>query len=748
MRHFSDRAILVLLYRTPFKKGTDHSVPASNLPVQLQQAALDTAGLRRAVCPLFQQPRLRLSRKFSLTALALALIALTCIAASDPLADLKTASASLDAKKYAAALALLEPLETRLPKIADYIAFFAATAKFESGNYSEVAKTLDPVFRITPASPLATRAVLLVARADAANGDGKAAVEILRKNYSTLPQPAADLQMAQAFAAADDPISQAVYDQRVYYGFPMSPEAAQSAAELSKLRPQLGDKYPPAMPNAMLGRAEKLMDAKQYAEARDEIETLAPQLAGAENDLARVLIPVADYNLKETLRAHAALASLDVSTPEADAQRLHYLLLCAQRLKNQDEVTAVLEKLARLYPNSKWRLESLIAAASHSLIENQIDAYEPLYRACYESFPKDPQAADCHWKVTWGHYMRRQSDAAEMLRAHLRMFPGSEYATDALYFLGRLAESATDPSSARAYYLEIVNEYPNYYYTGLARDRLKAIAAGQPSPKVTEFLHGIAFPQRSRSLNFEPNATAKARIERARLLASAGLDDWAAGELRFGAQNEDQPHVLAVELASMTMKAAPDRAVQYIKRYAGNYLYMPIESAPAEFWKLAFPLPYRAEMEKFAKQNGIDPFLLAALIRQESVFNPKAVSSANARGLTQILPVTGRELSRKLKLRSYATASLFVPAVNLQLGTFYLKTIVDNLGGRWEAALAAYNAGPSRAKAWSSWAEFREPAEFIETVPFSQTRNYIQTVLRNADAYRRIYAQTEPRSLH
>jgi soluble lytic murein transglycosylase len=320
------------------------------------------------------------------------------------------------------------------------------------------------------------------------------------------------------------------------------------------------------------------------------------------------------------------------------------------------------------------------------------------------------------------------------------MFPNSEYAPPALYFLGRLAENSNDAPGAIAYYTEIVNEYPNYYYTVLARDRMKALN-GTPSPKVNEFLRGIAFPQRSRTLNFEANAKARARIERARLLSSAGLDDWAVIELRYGAQNEDQPHVFAVELAELTAKTVgPDQAMRYIKRYAGNYLYLPLESAPAGFWKLAFPLPYRADLEKFAKQNGFDPFLIAALIRQESEFNPKAVSVANARGLTQIVPSTGRELSRKLKIRSYGTASLFVPAVNLQLGTFYLKTIVENLGGRMEAALAAYNAGPSRAKAWSSWGEFREPAEFIETVPFSETRNYIQTVLRNADTYRRIYS--------
>jgi soluble lytic murein transglycosylase len=675
--------------------------------------------------------------KTFLVAIVLVAMAATCGSATDPLADLKTGAAALDAKKYPAAIAALEPVVKRLPKIGDYVAFFVASARSESGDYAAVAKTLDPVFKMTPVSPLAPRAVLLAARAYGQSGDTQATLEILRRNYSTLPQPAGDLAMAEAFAAADDSISAVVYHQRVYFGYPMSAEAAQSDAELARLRTGLGEKYPPPMPNAMLGRAIKLMDAKQYAKARTELESLVPQLGGAEKDLAQVRISVADYNARDTARAHSALASLEVSTPEADAERLHYLLLCAQRLKNQDEVQSTLERLGRLYPNSKWRLESLIASANHSLIENQMQAYEPIYRACYESFPQDVLAAGCHWKVTWGHYMRRQADAADMMRAHLRMFPGSEYAPAALYFLGRLS----DPAGARAYYDEIVREYPNYYYTVIARERLKEIGNVVPSPKVNEFLRNNDFPQRSRTLNFQANATARARIERARLLASAGLDDWAVGELRYGAQNEDQPQVLAVELAALTTKTAgPDQAMRYIKRYAGSYLFLPMESAPAEFWKFAFPLPYRADLERFAKVNGLDPFLVAALIRQESEFNPKAVSRANARGLTQILPGTGRELSRKLKVRTYATASLFVPAVNLQLGTFYLKTIVDSLGGRWEAALAAYNAGPSRAKAWSSWGEFREPAEFIETVPFAETRNYIQTVLRNADTYRRIYA--------
>ena len=321
------------------------------------------------------------------------------------------------------------------------------------------------------------------------------------------------------------------------------------------------------------------------------------------------------------------------------------------------------------------------------------------------------------------------------------MFPASENSPAALYFLGRLAESENDPGVARAYYDEIVREYPNYYYAVEARERLKTVTA-TPAVATREFLSSVAFPPRARKLNFEPNGTTRLRIARARMLASADLEDWAEGELRFAGQTEDQPHVIALELAKLAAaKAGPDQAMRYIKHYAGGYLYMPLDSAPEIFWKFAFPMPFRQDVERFAKQNSLDPFLVAALIRQESEFNPKAVSRKNARGLMQIEPLTGRELSRKLQIRPYSTARLFQPAMNVQLGSYYFKTIVAALNGHLEAALAAYNAGPSRARSWLSWGEFREPAEFVETVPFSETRNYIETVLRNADVYRRLYGE-------
>jgi soluble lytic murein transglycosylase len=138
---------------------------------------------------------------------------------------------------------------------------------------------------------------------------------------------------------------------------------------------------------------------------------------------------------------------------------------------------------------------------------------------------------------------------------------------------------------------------------------------------------------------------------------------------------------------------------------------------------------------------------VAGLIRQESEFNAGAVSRAQALGLTQVRPATGRQIARKLGVRRFNSRMLFQPSVNLRLGTYYLRSLLDKQEGHWERTLAAYNAGPTRAAEWATWHEYREPAEFVESVPFTETREYIQAVLRNAEVYRRLYGSSAHREV-
>ena len=499
-------------------------------------------------------------RNAALSAVAVAAIGATALAlraASDPLIDLKAGADALDAGRYPAAIAALKGLPQRLPKLADYAAWFLGSAQFALKDYAAVPATLDIVFKQSPPSPLVPRAALVAANALTQNNDPKGALELLRKYYSVLSQPKGDFAMAAAFAGSGDNLSAAIYYQRVYYGFPLSAEAAQAAIETDKLKTELDEKYPPALPTAMLGRAIKLLDAGQAVRARKELEALVPQLSGADRDLARVRIGVAHYTAQENAIAYKYLSTLEVASPEPDAERLFYVMQSARRLNNLDEMDTLVAKLGSLHPNSPWRLQAVLAAANRYLIENKADEYEPLYRACFESFPQDKQAAGCHWKVAWVHYLRRESDAADLLRAHLRLFPASDNASAALYFLGRLADQSRDRAAARAYYDEIAREYPNQYYAMLARDRLTPVATASPSPATAEFLRTVGFPQRSRTTVFDASAASKARIERAKFLVSADLKDWAEIELRYGAQNGDQPHLLAMELGALIGDGRP-----------------------------------------------------------------------------------------------------------------------------------------------------------------------------------------------
>jgi soluble lytic murein transglycosylase len=244
-------------------------------------------------------------------------------------------------------------------------------------------------------------------------------------------------------------------------------------------------------------------------------------------------------------------------------------------------------------------------------------------------------------------------------------------------------------------------------------------------------------------MSFEPSRATSLRLERARLLNAAGLADLAESELRFAARTDGQPQIIAVELAKLLdRRGAHDESLRAVKAYVPNYLNMPFDAAPVSFWRVAFPMPYRSSVERYSREKELDPYVVAGLIRQESEFNPKAISVAKAYGLTQVLPSTGRYLSRNAGISKFSASMLFQPEINLRLGTHYMRQLLNSFQASWERTLAAYNGGPTRVARWNNWGSFREPSEFIETIPIQETRDYVQIVLRNASVYRKIYGPT------
>ena len=671
------------------------------------------------------------------------LLTTTLFGAAPAAADLALLKSGIDEqvrKQPAAAVRDLTAVRERVPQLGDYVAYSLAAAKFDMGDFDGAVRELEPVWNTVPPSPLAGQAALVAARAYKQSGKAAQGIDVLREYYARLPQPAGDKLLAECYRASADLASAAVFYQQVYYRYPLSLEAAEAAPALSGLKSTLGELYPPPTTEAMFERAGMLARGGDIRQARVEYQGMLPAVAGVDRELVRVRLGELEYYSTETTTAYSYLRGLELASPEADAERLYFLADCARRLDQDDRLKDALQRLER-YPDSPWRLKALVAAGNRYLVENRAADYLPIYEGCFESF-SGLQADYCHWKVAWYSYIHRQPEAEGLLREHLLKYPGSERAPAALYFLGRLGE-ADNPAAAKAYYSEIGARYPNSYYADLADRRLTqpALFGAVESADVRQFLNGVVWPVWRFEKKFDPTPATQARLDRARLLAAAGLEDLAEDELRYGARTEDQPHVLAVRLAQVAGKYSPPyRSLQLVKSLVPGYLSIPVENAPASFWRLLYPMPWRSELERNAKLHELDPFVVAGLVRQESEFNPQALSRAQAYGLTQILPSTGRLLLKAPRKR-FRAAVLFNPEVNLRLGTTYLRAMYDANMGHWERTLAAYNAGESRVENWMGWGEYREPAEFIESIPFSETRNYVLAVLRNASMYRKLYGE-------
>ena len=178
-----------------------------------------------------------------------------------------------------------------------------------------------------------------------------------------------------------------------------------------------------------------------------------------------------------------------------------------------------------------------------------------------------------------------------------------------------------------------------------------------------------------------------------------------------------------------------------MKHASPNYFALDIPDLPRKYWEVLFPKAFWNDLKLQSEANGLDPYLVASLIRQESEFNPNAVSRANAVGLMQLLPKTGKLVAKEEKLKRFNASQLYTPAVNLQLGTRYFRGMVDKFGS-FEYALAAYNAGSDRVEEWLGQGKYRDPQEFVESIPFTETREYVQAILRNASVYKAVVRHT------
>ncbi len=648
-------------------------------------------------------------------------------------------------EKFADAAGFLRPGRKIASPVSDYLDYYLADSLQKLGRHQEALEVLDGFAQKYGNSTLAGRATLARGESLIATGQASAAVELLKTSGGALPHPQADLLLARAQTSSGDPGAALQAYRQAYYRYPVSGEAEQAGRELPLLESRMRGSVPPVPADLRKERAERLFAARQFHAAQDAYEDLARATSGAGRELALVRAAAAAFRGGRTAVAYAALSKLQPEDPAADAERLYYLAECQRRRSQEIEFQATVERLGQRYPASPWQEDALLSAGNYWLLKREESKSESYFRALSQRFPLGKNAPLAQWRVAWSRYRAGDFDTARrLLEEYVLRYPQNTQVAAALYWLGRLAESgpAANPAVALAYFRTTAERFPQYFYGTLARQKLaepRTVPASALPDNVAAVLAALPV-YRPNLTGASPPADLAVHRRKVEALEAASLLDLAVTELRHVTEDAGHSQYLLLELARLEH----DRgnflsAILFLRQALPNYFAYPVETLDRSYWELLFPLPWWSAVKAEAQRYGLDPYLMAALIRQESAFDPGAVSRARAYGLMQLLPSTARRVARQLGRGGLSNAELFDPETNIELGARYLHDTLQRYEGKLEYALASYNAGPLRVDTWLAQNSYRDVPEFIESIPFTETREYVQAVIRNSAVYRRLY---------
>lgn len=640
-------------------------------------------------------------------------------------------------KDYAKAIDPLSRAKIHAGDLGDYVAYYLGVSYLQTGHTAEALATLADFGKAHLDSLLVRDAQLSYADALLLEGQAAEAATLLERIREPVRSDV-EFALGRAYAASGQTAKAAETLANIYYTMPASAEADAAYAELTKL-----PSAPPPSITQLKTRAEGLISRKRYAEAADEYRSLASQASPEDRPKMQLALADALHRSGKNRDAKQALSTLGNLSGELNAQRLYLLGQVAWAANDNDTFYRTVNELRQAEPTSPWLEQALLSAANLHLVHHEYDQALDAFREAQQRFPNGPRASYVHWKAAWLTLRQgRNEDAKKAFEEQIALYPSGAETPAALYWRARLAEEDNQFVMARAFYQKLSDRYRNFYYAELGRQRLKHLPATTMSDAaVTQYalLDRVPPLDSSGKVKDSEPPSDELHVQKAELLGNGGLVDFAVRELQAAAATDGGSWAPA-ETAQLYVETGHyDRAIEYMKHSAPNYFALDIPDLPRKYWEALFPKPYWSDLKRSAAANGLDPYLVASLIRQESEFNPNAVSRANAVGLMQLLPKTGKAVAKEAKLKRYNASQLYTPAVNMQLGTRYFRGMVDRFGGSFEYALAAYNAGSDRVEEWLGQGKYRDPQEFVESIPFTETREYVQAILRNASVYKQLY---------
>lgn len=659
------------------------------------------------------------------------------------LARLLRGHQKLQSQDYAAAVSLLsDPSIALRTRLEDYALYFLGQAQYSLQSYDSSQKSLRRLLDKFSASLLRRAAMLLLAQSELREGKVREAVQALEGLANQYPEPAALFLLGESYLQRGEGKKAAEAFARVYYEFPADENALPARRQLDLLSGR--GAWPKSDPLLLLQkRADLLYETQQWALAIPEYRRLLvrdPKQA----DLYRLRAALCYFHQRKNYPALEQLRHVSSRVPDWHAQSLYTQALIRRRLDQEAAFLEWAQRLLREVPGSPFAEEMHLQLASFYDQQGEREKAQAQLERMLGEFPQGANAAEGLWRLAWNHYLAgRYSEFLALAAKHLESYPASSY-TDALqYWMGRSYEHTGMYSEAGRVYRHLLAHCRNDYYGQRAARQLEGVLEKlkpeQPGADLDALPPTHARPPASAAGDQLPGPVVRA-LERARELALIRLDAPALAELEQAWKEFPDQGALAFEMARIYGGSGQYlEAIRTLRKAFPRYPAYDLSHLPKEVWRILFPLDYWDRIQQESNKYGLDPWLVSALIRQESTFNARARSRSNAIGLMQILPSTGRTIARQLRLR-YRPSKLYDPQFNIALGTYYLQTLLAEFQGKIELALAAYNGGPHRVSRWLEHYGAPETDVFVECIPLTETREYVKRILEHYSLYQAIYA--------
>jgi len=633
------------------------------------------------------------------------------------------------------------------PVIGGYALLMQGRAQLALHKPADAKFSADELLKVEPRDYLREKAYML--KADIAEAAGDAAAEMRALQGAAEMQPLAGapvyLRLGRAAKQAGERgVARAAFS-KVVYEFALSTETSDAQSELTLMAD------PGAVPSREntqqdLGRAEQLYAAKRFTDARKVFDVLRPVAVGGERDLVALRLAECDLGLKKFAVARAALLPL-AERGDRRAEAGYALLGTTKGLGRKDDFVTETRKFAAAFADTAWAEAALNDLATFYILEDDDAAAAQVFTEMYRRYPSGAFAERAAWKSGWWAYLRgNYAEVARVFEDAFTRYGRSDYRSAWSYWSARSRQQMGQRDTAAEGYRRVVALYKNSYYGREANKGLAALTGGAGATVTrakldTTPLHADA-PVAFAPGDPPPNARLITR------LLEVGLYDYAIGEMKRAERDlGPTPLLTATQAYAWNRKGELRTAINLMKRAYPQFMAAGGETLPVEIRRVLFPMAYWDLIQKYADGRGLDAHLMAALITQESTFQADVKSGANAWGLMQILPSTGRSYATKVGVTPWRVSKLTNPDVNIRIGMAYFADLMKTYDGV-VGALVAYNAGGSRYRKWVQEYPGADRDEFIDNIPFFETANYLKRILGTADDFRALYPRTSPTRGH